>query len=243
MSKFEPRLTIPEKGNKYYITKASGGWNPCIKGKPTNPDCDVLANCVGFAVGRFNEVAQTSERMPLLKSTNAENMVDVAKSQGLTISQTPQLGAVACWAKGKVGESSDGAGHVAIVEKILSDTQIVTSESGYNASKPFWTQTRTKGNGNWGQNSSYTFLGFILNPKKFGDDGYTKPSKSVKKGDTGESVKWVQWKLQSAGYYAGQIDGCFGVYTLGALLAYQFEHGLDVDGVCGPKTRSALSSE
>lgn len=243
MAVFKPRLTIPEKGNKYYITKASGGWNPCIKGKPTHPDADVLANCVGFAVGRFNEIAETGKGMSLLKSTNAENMVDVAKSQGLTISQTPQLGAVACWAKGKVGESSDGAGHVAIVEKISSPTQIVTSESGYNASKPFWTQTRNKGDGNWGQNSSYKFLGFILNPKKFNGQLYNMPTKSVKKGDTGEPVKWVQWKLKTAGYYAGDIDGNFGVYTLGALLAYQFENGLDVDGVCGPKTKTALMIE
>lgn len=53
---------------------------------------------------------------------------------------------------------------MAIVEKVIGDTEIVTSESGYAASKPFWTQTRKKGNGNWGQASSYKFLGFIYNP-------------------------------------------------------------------------------
>ena len=59
---------------------------------------------------------------------------------------------------------SDGAGHVAIVEKVVSPTEVITSESGYGSAKPFWTQTRTKGSGNWGANSSYKFLGFIYNP-------------------------------------------------------------------------------
>lgn len=77
---------------------------------------------------------------------------------------TPRVGACMVWQKGATLSGSDGAGHVAIVEKVISDTEIVTSESGYAASKPFWTQTRKKGNGNWGQASSYKFLGFIYNP-------------------------------------------------------------------------------
>jgi intein/homing endonuclease len=45
MIMFTPRLTRPEKGNKYYITKGNGGYSPAIKGKPTDAQCDVLANC------------------------------------------------------------------------------------------------------------------------------------------------------------------------------------------------------
>lgn len=37
-----------------------------------------------------------------------------------------------------------------------------------------------------------------------------------------------------------EIDGDFGKITLGALLAFQFEHGLDIDGICGPATIDAL---
>jgi hypothetical protein len=53
---FTPRLTKPEAGNKYYITKAKGGWSTAIVGCPTDPDCNVLHNCVGYAFGRFNEI-------------------------------------------------------------------------------------------------------------------------------------------------------------------------------------------
>lgn len=161
MATFTPRTTKPGAGNKYYITKAKGGYSDAIQGKPTDPDCNVLANCVGYAYGRFNEIGGYGY-CKYLWPTNAENFIQHA--DGLEVGMTPKLGACMVWRKGATLSGSDGAGHVAIVEKIISSTKIVTSESGYNASKPFWTQTRTKGNGNWGAGSAYTFLGFIYNP-------------------------------------------------------------------------------
>lgn len=158
---FVPRLTKPEKGNKYYNTKANGGYSNAIKGSPTDSDCDVLANCVGYAYGRFNEIGGYGS-CKYLKSVNAENFIQYKGD--LEVGQTPKLGACMVWQKGASLSGSDGAGHVAIVEKIVSATEIVTSESGYGASKPFWTQTRKKGDGNWGQGSAYKFLGFIYNP-------------------------------------------------------------------------------
>ena len=156
------RTTKPEAGNKYYIRKASGGYSPAIKGSPTDSDCDVLANCVGYAIGRFNEIGGWGS-CKYLVSVNAENFIQ--NKGDLEVSQTPQIGACAVWQKGSTLSGSDGAGHVAIVEKVVSDTEIITSESGYGSSKPFWTQTRKKGtDGNWGQSSGYKFLGFILNP-------------------------------------------------------------------------------
>lgn len=159
---FTPRLTKPEAGNKYYIRKASGGWSPAIQGSPKDKDCDVLANCVGYAVGRFNEIGGYG-CCKYLKAVNAENFIQY-KDSCLEVGQTPKLGACAVWQGGSTLSGGDGAGHVAIVEKIISATQIVTSESGYGNSKPFWTTTRNKGDGNWGEGSGYKFLGFIYNP-------------------------------------------------------------------------------
>lgn len=45
---FKMRTSKPEAGNKYYITKANGGYSDAIKGSPTDKDCDVLSNCVGY---------------------------------------------------------------------------------------------------------------------------------------------------------------------------------------------------
>lgn len=222
---FEPRLTIPEKSNRYYIAKSAGGLNPCIP-KPSGSTLR-FANCVFYAVGRYAEITGI-----WLKSTNAENFVNEAKKLGLTVSDKPQLGAIACWAKGKVGDGSDGAGHVAVVEIINGTGSIVTSESGWNAKKEFWTQTR-KNDGNWGQSSAYRFLGFILPP--------ASSVTVLRKGDKGEAVKKLQEALAQRGYLRkAEIDGDFGVITLGAVLAFQFESGLEVDGVAGAYTQAAL---
>lgn len=161
-NEFKMRTTKPEAGNKYYITKANGGYSSAIKGKPTDSDCDVLSNCVGYAYGRFNEIGRYGY-CKYLTPTNAEKFIQYKNSE-LEVGQTPKLGACMVWQKGDTLSSSDGAGHVAIVEKVVSDTEVYTSESGYNASKPFWNQTRKKGSGNWGQDSNYKFLGFIYNP-------------------------------------------------------------------------------
>ena len=158
---FTPRLTRPEAGNKYYITRAAGGWSDAVKGCPTDKACNVLHNCVGYAVGRFNEIGGYG-CCKYLRPVNAENFMQY--KGGLESGLEPRLGACMVWQKGATLKGSDGAGHVAIVEQIISPTEIVTSESGYGASKPFWTQRRKKADGNWEQGRGYKFLGFIYNP-------------------------------------------------------------------------------
>jgi hypothetical protein len=222
---FVPRITMPEKDNRFYIAIGEGGLNPGIprpKGSPLR-----FANCVFYALGRFAEIWGI-----WLKSTNAEDFAAAAKAAGLTVSQSPVPGAIAVWAKGEVGNASDGAGHVAVVEIVNPTGSIVTSESGWNAKQEFWTKTRLN-DGNWGQKDSYQFIGFILPPGV--------PAAPIRKGDKGSGVKWMQERLAERGYLrSSEIDGSFGRITLGAILAFQFEQGLDVDGVCGAKTRAAL---
>ena len=155
---FTPRTTKPEANNKYYIRKANGGYSYAIKGSPTDKDCDVLSNCVGYAVGRFNEIGGWGS-CKYLSPVNAENFIQYKGS--LEVGQTAKLGACMVWQKGATLNGSDGAGHVAIVEKIISDTEIVTSESAWGG-KAFYTTTRKKGDGNWGYGGK--FLGFIYNP-------------------------------------------------------------------------------
>lgn len=158
---YSMRTSKPEAGNKYYIRQATGGWNGAIQGKPTDRNCNVLANCVGYANGRFAEI-QGKQGIQYQLVCNAENFIEKAQSYGLEISNKPTLGGIMVWQKGGLS-SSDGAGHVAIVERIDNENQIYTSESAYNAYY-FANVTRNNANGRWGMNSNYTFRGCIKNP-------------------------------------------------------------------------------
>ena len=71
---FKMRTSKPEAGNKYYITKANGGYSDAIKGSPIDKDCDVLSNCVGYAYGRFNEIGGYGY-CKYLRPVNAENFI------------------------------------------------------------------------------------------------------------------------------------------------------------------------
>lgn len=248
---FVPRLTRPEAGNKYYITKSAGGWSDAIVGYPTDKLCNVLNNCVGYAYGRFNEIGKYGY-CKYLRPVNAENFPEYRGD--CKISQEPSLGAVLVFQKGSLSYK-DGAGHVCIVEKIISSTEIVTSESGYGCQNAFWLTTRKRGaNGNWGGGTAYKFRCFIENPavtaeeKVIKTNPYSVPKITVRFGQNNQNVKWLQWELINRGYSCGiwGIDGSFGMSTYSALKKYQSEHRdtsgqpLQVDGICGPKTRGAL---
>lgn len=234
---FKPRLTKPEAGNPYYNRLANGGYSGAILGSPTDPGCNVLANCVGYAAGRFNEIIGKGKYVYFQYPPNAEDFYDTAIAAGLEVGTKPQLGAIIVWAKGKTWTSADGAGHVAVVEEIKSDGSIITSESGYGCANPFWMSHRYRESGNWGQSSAYRFLGFIYQPKP------EIPERVIKEGDKGADVELMQARLAALGFLRkNEIDGDFGLITLGAVCAFQLKNGLDVDGIVGPATKAKLYS-
>jgi peptidoglycan hydrolase-like protein with peptidoglycan-binding domain len=68
----------------------------------------------------------------------------------------------------------------------------------------------------------------------------TTPSGILRKGSRGPDVHRVQDLLTSAGYTPGPVDAIFGPKTELAVLAFQEDHGLRVDGLVGSGTRKAL---
>lgn len=203
MATFTPRTTKPEKGNPYYNTRENGGYSYAIKGKPTDAGCDVLSNCVGYAYGRFNEIGQWGS-CKYLVPTNAEKFIQYKGD--LEVGQTPKLGACMVWQKGPTFSGNDGAGHVAIVEKIISETEVVTSESAWEGSA-FWTGTRKKGDGNWGyaSGSGYKFLGFIYNPAECCKEVPKNEAKVIYRVQVGayeskEGAEKLAKQLQASGY-------------------------------------------
>lgn len=56
----------------------------------------------------------------------------------------------------------------------------------------------------------------------------------------GDDVVDLQHRLNALGFHAGREDGFFGANTLSALVEFQRNAGLQVDGICGPASVAAL---
>ena len=242
---FTMRTSCPSN-NKYYIRQVNGGWNGAVQGKPTKSGANVLSNCVGYANGRFAEI-QNKNKVQYQLVCNAENFIEKAKAYGLTISSTPKLGGIMVWRKGSTLNGSDGAGHVAIVERIDSANQIYTSESAYGGSA-FYNATRTNSNGRWGMSSAYSFRGCIVNPSvkettKYKGTFPKLPSRGYfKKWDKGTQVrnlqKFLNWSVNSNLV----IDGVIGDKTIAAVKKFQKVVGISQDGLFGKNTLAKAKS-
>lgn len=65
----------------------------------------------------------------------------------------------------------------------------------------------------------------------------------LRKGSTGDDVKDLQQKLTDLGYSTGPIDGSFGNVTESAVVQYQKDKKLVVDGVVGNQTWASIDGE
>lgn len=225
------RTTKPEAGNKYYNTQSKGGYSTCIVGKPTDAGCNVLANCVGYSCGAYNEeLGLGYEKYHL--NCNAENFIERAIAAGLSVVSEPVVGGIMVWE----GLGSL-AGHVAMCTYKNNANSVNTAESAYGGSS-FYTTTRSNSNGRWGMNSNYRYRGCIVNPNYPPQPEPTPPSPS---GDG--NVRYIQTTLNKR-YNAGlSVDGIFGPATKKGIVKalqnednWQYGAGLAVDGYIGPKT-------
>ncbi len=73
-------------------------------------------------------------------------------------------------------------------------------------------------------------------------DGVPPTRPTLRLGSRGSYVGTLQQRLRTLGYYSGNIDQIFGSATLTAVRNFQRDHGLNVDGVVGPLTWTALDN-
>jgi Putative peptidoglycan binding domain len=66
------------------------------------------------------------------------------------------------------------------------------------------------------------------------------PASSLQVGDSGDQVRSLQDLLRNAGYFSRASTGYFGSTTESAVIAFQQDYGLMVDGVAGSQTIAAL---
>jgi len=62
----------------------------------------------------------------------------------------------------------------------------------------------------------------------------------LRSGSHGDAVLALQKKLMAMGINPGPVDGAFGPKTHDAVKRYQEQKGLQVDGIAGPETFTAL---
>ena len=166
MSKFIARTTAPDKTDKRFIHYSKGGYNTCIS---INQQTGyVMPNCVGYAQGRLLEIRGESKVNWKMPACNAEDWYETAQKNGMSVGQTPKLGAVVCWRAGQTHNGADGAGHVAIIEEIKSNGDIVVSQSAYGGQE-FYLSALTKSSG-YMYAASRPLVGFIYCGVEFDED-------------------------------------------------------------------------
>lgn len=74
--------------------------------------------------------------------------------------------------------------------------------------------------------------------KNNGGSGSTGSNYTI--GSTGSTVTYIQTALTALEYYNRQITGHYGRYTKDAVRAFQRDHNLTADGVCGATTLAAI---
>lgn len=71
-------------------------------------------------------------------------------------------------------------------------------------------------------------------------DIHPVPTRYLKKGLSGNDVRWVQAVLNKLGYASLSVDGVFGNATHNAVSFFQQRNGLGVDGIVGYYTRTKM---
>jgi peptidoglycan hydrolase-like protein with peptidoglycan-binding domain len=75
-------------------------------------------------------------------------------------------------------------------------------------------------------------------------EGKVVPLPTIRRNDTGETVRMAQKILIFTGYLAsGTADGSFGPKTEKAVKSYQLNHDLVGDGIVGPKTWQKMTND
>lgn len=175
---FVPRLSkVGMLGSKYWYSDTNPFYP--VGGEPYG-----LPNCTCYAWGRFWEITDIVPSLPT--GNGGQWWGDVT---GYETGQLPQLGAVLCF------DQPGQAGHVCIVEQILDNGDIVTSNSGYSRNPGgyddplyFWTETNpvsTNYRAPWEVSGGYVFQGFIY------QSGTPKPPKPPTKR---KSKWWIYLK-------------------------------------------------
>lgn len=203
---------------------AQAGWTEAdqnnIRGTYTT-----LPNCTSWAWGRAYEIMQSEPPRFAGDAGNWWNHYDVLNedndlvNKGYIKSQSPSLGAIACW---QDPNNTASMGHVAIVEEVFENGNISFSESGYQTWvwRPSYFNVQKNRNPKEAYSSKYVFVGFISLPTfgtalptidafKFLDAQTEKANFEISISDNGSPISRVYYTLNTG--ETGDLDISSGI--------------------------------
>ncbi len=222
-------------GSHKKIIDTYNGHTPLARGykvKYTDEWCATFVSAVAIKLG-YTDIMPTE--------CSCYYMVELYKKLGGWIeneNRVPNPGEIMFydWDDNGVGDNKGTPDHVGIVEKVVGDTIHVIEGNRSNSVKRIYIKVNAK-----------KIRGYAA--PKYGkeEDNTQKGMVEVKvpvlkKGAKGDEVKALQALLIGYGYSCGSkgVDGSFGSATDKAFRAYQKDHGLAVDGSCGPASWNSL---
>jgi len=152
---YVPRLTAPDLNDPLYYSN----YNKYYENGMGMP------NCTAYAYGRCAELMGCYPTRPPVAGDRDAELWWAYTQDGLSRGQTPQLGAIACYANGDFS----GLGHVCVLERDNGDNTWLVSESALNG-YTFRASHSIAANGDYGY-GNYTFQGFIYVPWQSGPGG------------------------------------------------------------------------
>ena len=170
-------------------------------------------------------------------------LIELAKAKGIWVeadNYTPAPGDLLLydWGDNGNGDNTGNPDHIGVCEYVVGDSITVIEGNFKNAVG----RRLIKVNGKYIR--GYITPHYADEPVKATktETTSTVKVKTLKKGSKGSNVKAMQILLMGHNFYCGGYgaDGSFGSGTESAVKAFQKANGLDVDGICGPKTWAKL---
>lgn len=164
-----------------------------------------MPNCTCYAYGRWYELLGSKPTM--LPLGNAGTWYDQAPAS-ISKGSTPALGAIIVM----YDPYGYYAGHVAVVEQILANGDIVTSNSAYGGTY-FFTETLPASNNyipSWAANRGYRLKGFLYLPGTPAQWEWIKGNRYLSQDEADNNAYLIYYKLTSLGWTLNAIAGLLG---------------------------------